>query len=298
MAIVRPTNDRGDFNELRVVMGDADSYRLSHSTDASREAARRIAAVIGPRVPVIDLYLEALSYAPANHLVQLAERGTRIMFGPTIDAVLRSGWAARRRGRELSSSEARRMRIDYGPESRTAAAYDPSTDALIFPTAYRAADLADVVLHELGHALTIPRAQVRPALIEDLPSRLYRHVRSDCYTGVTPEDTLRRRALEALAEGYVYMIDGRMGQLPAALLSELTFILQTVEDGLRIRLEFETTPDGERTSRRVTQREIIDGTDPDEGHLFASTRLDPDAVPWDLCDDELAAARRRRRPAA
>lgn len=287
-----------EFDDLAALLGQTNSFRVTHSTESSLEAARRIATVLGPKAPVIDLYLLALSYAPANHLALLARRGARIVFGPTIDAVLTSRWAAERRGRELSMIEARQTRIDYGPESGAAAVYDSGIDALIFPTSYRAIDLDSVVLHELGHALTVQRAHLRLALIAGLPSRLRRHVYSDSYLAGTPDETLCRRVLEALAEGYVYFIDGRMEQLPDALASELAFILQSVEDGDKIRLEFETTPEGERTASRLSKRELVDGTHPEEGHLFASMRLPPDAVPWDLADDEIETRRRRGRPAA
>ena len=70
-------------------------------------------------------------------------------------------------------------------------------------------------------------------------------------------------------------------------------MLQTVDDGETIRFEFERTPDGDRTSSRLSERQIVDSSDPEEGHLFADMRLDPDAAPWDLISDELAARRRR-----
>ncbi len=215
------------------------------------------------------------------------------MFAPTIDAALTSGWADDRRGRRLSWDEARQTRIDYGPESHAGGVYDAGLNALVFPTGYRAKDLKGVVLHELGHALTLDRAQVRSSLITGLPSRLQRHVFSDFYTGANANETLRLRVLEALAEGYAYMVDGRLDELPAALSSELTFMLQTVDEGETIRFEFERTPDGDRTSSRLSEREIVDSSDPEEGHSFADMRLDPDATPWDLTSDELAARRRR-----
>jgi hypothetical protein len=278
--------------------GCGNTYRLAHSSEPSHEAARAIVTVVGPRAPIIDFYLAALSFAPVNHLALLARRGARIVFGPTVDAVLTSPWAAKRRGRELSMSEARQTRIDYGPESGTAGAYDSAIDALVFPTSYRAKDVMGVVLHELGHALTLPRAQLRAALIKELPSRLRRHVYSECYRAATQQETLRCRILEALAEGYVYLLEGRSDELPDALTSELIFILQSVEDGDRIRFEFETTPDGERTASRVSQRELIGGSDPEEGHLYSSMRLVCNAAAWDLVDDQLAQRRRRRSSAA
>jgi hypothetical protein len=131
-----------------------------------------------------------------------------------------------------------------------------------------------------------------------LPSRIRRHVYSEHYTSSTAEGTLRQRALEALAEGYIYLIDGRADELPAALTSELIFMLQTVEDGTKLRFEFEETPDGERTASRVSPREIIDSSDPEHGHLFAPMRLDSDPEAWELVGDELAMRRHKRRRVA
>jgi len=289
-------SDQSD--ELRALSGATATYRLACSNEDSLQAARAISTVIGPHAAVIGLYLEAFSYAPAHHLKLLQRRGARIVFAPSIDVVLTSQWAASRRGRVLNMTAARDMRIEYGPESRAAGLYDPVIDALVFPTAYRAKDLKSTVLHELGHALTIRRADPRQALLVGLPSRMHRHVFARNYEGPTPEITLRQRVLEALAEGYIYLVDGRMDELPQVLSSELTFMLQTVDDGDQVRLEFELTSKGERTASRVSAREIIDGNDPDEGHLFAPMRLESDTAAWDLDEDEISVWRQKRRPAA
>jgi len=283
-----------ELDDFAVLAGDTHVVRLSRSTEASFSAARALTTVVGPYAAIIDRYLEALSHAPSTHLQILARRGSRIVFAPTVDTALTSPWAADRRGRELSATETFKVRVDYGPESGTAGIYDEAIDALVLPTAYCCKNLRALVLHELGHALTIHRAQIRPALIEGLPSRIRRHVYSEYYTSSTPERTLRQRALEALAEGYIYLIDGRTDELPAALTSELIFMLQTVEDGTKLRFEFEETPDGERTASRVSPREIIDASDPEHRHLFAPMRLGSDPEAWDLAGDELAMRRHKR----
>jgi hypothetical protein len=284
-----------EFDDLAVLMGETHAYRLSRSCEESLDVARQLSTVFGPQVPVIDEYLRALSSAPHAHLRLLARRGTRIVFAPTIDAVMTSSWAAQRRGRRRTWKEERQDRIDFGPESGAAAVYDSSLNALIFPTGYRQKDLKRAVLHELGHALTMSRAQIRPALIRGLPRPIQRHLAF--YTADSPEETLRQRVLEALAEGYIFLVEGRSDELPGPLTSELTFMLQTVEDGENVRFEFQTTPDGERTATRAVKREIIDATHPEHADAFADLRLDRDAEPWNLLDDELSARRRRRRAA-
>jgi len=289
---------RDEFDDLKALSGETGACRLARSTEASIEAARAITTVLGPYAPVIDRYLEALSYAPADHLALLAYRGARIIFAPTIDAFLTGKCAEQRRGRPLTSQEAREIRIGYGPESGAVGVYDSATDALVFPTGYCSKDLKQVVLHELGHALTLQRAQLRTVLILGLPFRLHRHVYAEHYSGATEEETLRQRVLEALAEGYIYVVDGQIDRLPDALASELTFMLQTVEDGNKFRFEFEKTPDGERTASRATGREILDPADPESGHLFADMRLDPSAEAWDLAADQLSVWRRKQRRVA
>lgn len=295
---VRIRGHDDELDDLVVLSGDTRAYRLARSTEASFAAARAISNVFGAYAPIIDRYLEAFSFAPAAHLAILARRGARIVFAPTIDVVLTSRWAEERRGRPLTMAEARQTRVDYGPESGAAGVYDAAIDALVLPTSYCCRDLNVVVRHELGHALTLVRARISPTLIRGLPGRLHRHVFSEHYVAATPLDTLRERVLEALAEGYSYIVDGRGDELPGALASELTFMLQTVEEGDSVRFDFERTPDGDRTASRVSTREIIDATHPEHGHLFAPVRVDPGAELWELTDDELAPRRRQRDRAA
>lgn len=291
---MRDIGHKVDLNDLAVLSGDTACYRLSQSNEDSLRAAQAMTRVFGPRVPIIERYLDALSFAPRAHLEILIRRDAEIVFAPTIDVALTSDWAERRRGQALTMAEARALRIDYGPESNAVGIYDPDTDALIFPTGYCTRDLQHVVLHELGHALTMPRATFRAQLIKNLPRRLDRHVYSEYYLADSPETTLRHRVFEALAEGYIEIIEGRIEQLPKALASELMFMLQSMEDGPRVRFEFEQTKNGERSASRASDREIIDASDPELGHLFAPLRTGPNAQDWKLDGDQLAMRRRRR----
>ncbi len=290
---MRIGDSREDLNELAILSGHRQTHRIGRSCEESRREAADITVGIGPRVPIIDKYLDALSFAPAQHLRMLKARGACIVFAPTIDAALTSAWAAQRRGRSLTLDETRDLRVRYGPESGTLAIYDPVLDALVFPTSYCCRDIGGVAMHELGHALTIKRAVPRQALLDGLPTRLRRHVMSDEYLGANEAHTLRLRCLEALAEAYVCLVEGRLETLPQALASELIFMLQTVDEGRTVRFEFEDTPDGERTASRASSRDIIDGDDPAFADLFAPVRCENDE-PWRMANDELAARRRRR----
>ena len=72
-------------------------------------------------------------------------------------------------GREPTAQERLQLRTRYSPESGIAAIFDPNLNLLVFPTHYVARDLEHVVLHELGHALTMSLANPRAALLKDLP---------------------------------------------------------------------------------------------------------------------------------
>lgn len=287
------------LDDLNALAGNTASYAMARSSADSRQSARAISDVIGSWAPIIDRYLDALSFAPRAHLELLRWRGARIVFAPTIADALTTELAAQQRGRPLDLCETWEVRVEYGPDGGVAAVYDPDTDWLIFPTAYCNKDLRRAALHELGHALTVRRATIREGMLDQLPVRLHRHVFSTGYeVPGDPAQTLRQRVLEALAEGYIYVIEGRGEELPDALSSELVFMLQTVDEGDRVRFEFEKTDTGERTASRAAKREIVDGDDPEYGHLFAPLRVGRHAEPRSLAADELAARRSRRHDAA
>jgi hypothetical protein len=254
--------------------------------------------VIGEQARVIDRYLDVLALAPPEHLDLLRRRGTRIIFAPTIPHALLSTVAAGRRAKELSPEERLRLRTEYSPESGTAAVYDPSLNFLVFPTHYVARDLEHVVLHELGHALTMPLATPDPGLLENLPAEIAEHVSSRAYGPDGDKETLRLRVNEALAEAYVFLVVGRGSELPHALLSDLMFILATVEGSKGIRFEFDE--ESGRTLSRLCRSDLIFPDDPDWAPLLA--KRPPDGVELEAKDlgsspdgvDELAKLRRRR----
>ncbi len=200
----------------------------TRSCEASWRLAREMTVLLGPHAPVVEAYHSAMSMAPPHHLAVLRRRSGCAVFGPTIPAVLSSDWAAERRGRRLSAHELWDLRMDYSLESRTAAAYDPELDALVLPTSYVTRDIERVVLHELGHAMTMHAVVPRQDLLRNLPGDIAHHVAS--YGDGSDARSIRVRAEEALAEAYVFVVVGRHEELPATLLSELLVILSIAEE--------------------------------------------------------------------
>ncbi len=260
--------------------------------------ARNISILVGEQAPVIDRYLDVLALAPPEHLDLLRRRGTRIVFAPTVPHALLSSAATERRGREPTAKERLELRATYSPESGTAAIFDPSLNLLVFPTHYVARDLEHVVLHELGHALTMSLANPRAALLVDLPPAIAKHVGHHDYASDNPAETLRMQVNEALAEAYVYLVVERGAELPMELLSDLMFILSSVEGEDGIRFEFDE--DSGRTLSRLRDSRLAFPDDPEWGHLLA--KRPPDAAELEVRElsqavdgvDEVARRRRRR----
>lgn len=193
----------------------------------SYEIAWSLTTILGETTAFVHAYLEALSRAPTEHLELLARRGAAIIFAPTIPHGLLSRTAALRRGRGLTATEKMKISTEYSQAAGTVAVYDPSTDALIFPTTYGAGDAEWPVLHELGHALTLlpmwDTAHARHDLLENLPTEVAAHL--ERYSpGDTPSG-VRERVLEVLAEGYVRLVVERGDELPPRLTSALYAIL-------------------------------------------------------------------------
>jgi hypothetical protein len=208
-------------------------------SERSWQIARSVSMRMGERARVIDRYLSALSHAPANHLQVLRRRDAAIVFAPTIPEAIASEWAVQRRRRRLSPRELFKLRTEYSQRSGTAGVYDPEIDALVFPTTYVAEDAERVALHELGHALTSQKAIVRDSLLTKLPAEIAAHVTGLPCAGLTPHETLRAKVLEALADGYVFLVVGRHEELPQDLMSELLFILHAVtENAAEVRYDF------------------------------------------------------------
>lgn len=211
----------------------------SRASEDSLRLARELSTVVGPKVPVIDRYLAVLCNAPAHHLECLRRRGTRIVFAPTIAHGLTSRLASARRGRELSASETFELRTYCSQRSGTAAVFDHPTDLLVLPTSYAPQDLEHVVLHELGHALTMLGAIPRPALLLGLPPQIERHLAAGRYGSDPSPASIRRRVWEVLAEAYAHWVVGNGHLIPHDLLSELMFIIETVsEEHQQVRFDF------------------------------------------------------------
>lgn len=251
----------------------------------------------GGRTGIVDEYLSALARAPAEHMRLLAHRGARVVFSPTIPEALDSDWAAGRRRRGLTPQERLDSRTRYSRASGAAAIYDPGTDALIFPTTYAAPDFERVVIHELGHALTMPTASIHAGLLNGLPREIAEHINNPAYGDPRDPGSLRSRVNEALAEGYVYLVVGKADLLPAALTSDLLFILGTVtDDHARIRFDFDEETG--RTASFVDPATLLCGSSVDDIGMFApESRPGEQLEAFELAGDELGVRRRQRRAA-
>jgi len=264
----------------------------------SRDLAQRLAKGFGKEAPIVDRYLDALSYAPPEHLAILVRRRAHILLAPTIADALNSEWAATHRGRDLTPDELWTLKTAYSSAAGTAAVYEPALDVLVLPTSYAALDLERAVLHELGHALTMADATFRPALLRGLPPEIEVHVRNQAYSEGSDRESLRPRVFEALAEGYVFLVVGRAEELPHQLVSELMFILTTVSEGDGSRIRFDFDRETGRTATRVPPEAIADGRNPEMADLFAPRPgTDEPLEARDLGSDDLARHRRRRRVA-
>jgi hypothetical protein len=284
-----------------VLRKDADPFDLGLDAKAgtriceeSFALAQEMTTVLGQPTLVVDRYLSLLAGAQPSELKILKRRDARIVFAPTVPHALDSKWAAERRGRSLTREEALDIRSRYSPEQGVAAVFDPETDALILPTAVIHRDLEQVVFHELGHALTLDRAEGRVELLDNLPREISQHLGLVNEAWANHPDRLKILCQEALADAYAFTLVGREDEIPPRLMSELMFILTSVSDESdQVRFEFD--PESGRTASRVKKSEMVDADDPEFGHLLAE-RPQPDeqleAV--DLIDDELAVRRQRR----
>lgn len=267
-------------------------------SEESWACAQHLSTVIGPEVLIIDKYLEALARAPVEHLRLLERRNARIVFSPTFPDALESPWAAARRGRKLTAQERLRLRAEYAPEAQPAGIFDPELDILVLPTHYVAReDLERVVLHELGHALTMSRASFESRLLRNLPRGIEQHIRQRSYGPDNHPDTLRRRVFEVLAEAYVYLLVGRERELPMTVVSELIFILSTVEEGEK-HIRFDFDDETGRTATRISETRLAFPDDPELGHLLAPRpSVGAELEARDLSADDLAVRRSLRRAA-
>jgi hypothetical protein len=215
--VARPVRSPFDLGLL-----PADGTR---SSERSLQLAAKLTLPIGvgDASPVISHYLGAVSFAPFEHLEILERRGARLAFAPTIGAALTSSELAARRKETLTLQQCQEMHDTYSHQAGVVAVYDDETDALIFPTAYRARDVEHPVFHELGHALTMPHSHETSysALLSGLPLHIRRHLRPYRLAGATLDEL----ACEVLAEAYVLLLVGRSAELPGSVLSELFAML-------------------------------------------------------------------------
>jgi hypothetical protein len=229
--------DPSRARELAALAGEPLRSRPWDSRSAA--LADSITTVLGQRSAVVERCLWAFGRVPHQHLRSFAARGGRVLFGPTIPKALGSAFATKRRGRKLHAAEFLKLNFDYDKRSRTVAIYDGATDLVVFPLDYTTKNPTRPALHEVGHALTMAQASPRAALLEGLPTEIASYIQEAIPDDATPSERLRVSTREALAEGYVYLINGRATQLPDALREELEFILRTTLERGAVRFEFE-----------------------------------------------------------
>lgn len=212
-------------------LADRPSDGTRCSSESHALARDELSRVVGPVPPLVERYWEALSYAPTEHLRLLRRTGGLILFAPSITEALSLPVVGKRRGRPLTGMELAWYRSQ---EWAQAGVYEPRTHVLAFPTRYRRPDLERVALHELGHALTwrqvAPWAAEREDLLEDLPPEIAGHVSQPDY--VIPGDpaaTIALRVLEVIADGYLWLIAGRGGELTSQLRTEVLHALAEAE---------------------------------------------------------------------
>lgn len=296
---------------MRLIRQQADDFSLltepaagSRVSEQSWRLARKLSVVVGEEAPIIERYLGFLAMAPPDHLELLLRREIRIVFAPTIEHALLAEPAAQRRGVKLTARDRLKLRGAYSPESEVTAIFDPALDLLVFPTHYCAKDLEHVVLHELGHALTMGLANPRQALLRDLPAGIDRHIRHRGYGPDGDPETLRQRVFEVLAEAYVFTVVGRASELPAAVMSDLMFILTAVESDKGIRFEFDEETG--RTLSRIDKAGLVFPSDPEFSALLAKRppagaqleAKDLDQPSSDVSPEDELSSRRARRDAA
>lgn len=212
-----------------------------HPTEKARLVAERLTAVLGPQAMVVDRYLDVFASVPIRHMELLGSRGAQLIFAPTLVDAFDSEEADARRGKRLTPNEVYSFQTELSQAAGAKAVYDPELDWLVFPTNYRAFCLVRTVFHEVGHALTLGGATIRPSLLDDLPPDIQRHLRNPAYGNASDPLSLQRHVHEVLAEAYVYVMLGKESELPRLVREELMLILQTVvDDGSRsgqLRLE-------------------------------------------------------------
>jgi hypothetical protein len=206
--------------------------RLDIPTDCLRPheesvtLARSIAVCVGG-ASVSSAHLEALAVAPVPDLTRLKRTHGRIIFAETFHAAITSEESDRYRGHPVHPATASEYSALDAHQAGVPGVYDREIHALIFPTTFEPVDHERVMLHELGHALTLRRsyrrAHLRTDLLLGLPPQIDLLLRA--YPQGDDREAIRERVLEVLAEGYAWIVLGRWQELPGPVMQELQDLL-------------------------------------------------------------------------
>jgi hypothetical protein len=220
-----PRQPHGIRNPLRPIRRPPDYFApLDRTGDAfppdeqTFHGARAVAGAIGD-ADIDERLLRWLSQVPLTDMRAFARRGGRIVFASSFLGAANGDEANRRRGRPLDPA----TYSAYADFDRTAVfgAYDDELDWMIFTGSARSIDGERLVLHEFGHAMTVPlwmrRAHLRADLLLGLPTQIDDVLKQ--YRQGDDMIAIRERVLEALAEAYAWMCLGRWSELPERLRS-------------------------------------------------------------------------------
>ena len=206
-----------------------DACRINEQTYAI--AGSLTASVQGTKVD--DWLVRSLAVVPSNNMRAFARRGGRIIFAESFLGAAESDLAEQRRGRPLHPG-VRRAYVEFDQEAEHIfGVYDQEFDALVFTGKAMPLNHERVIVHEFGHAMTVPDwyrvAHQHPDLLLDLPRQI-----KDLLTAYPqgPErEAVRERVLEVLADAYVWMLVGRWDELPV----RLRVVMQDVIAGQALR---------------------------------------------------------------
>lgn len=210
---------------LRAVRRPPDPFSLLdtsvdalRATEQSLATARSLAQSIDG-APIDDALLGALAVVPLNNLFVFKRRRGQIFFAETFLAAAESDQANERRGRPLDAAiRSEYLELDQAGD-HVFGIYHQEFDALVFTGRARPLNHERVVLHEFGHAMTVPGwyrvAHLRSDLLLGLPLQIQDLLKA--YPQGGSGDAVRERVLEALAEAYVWMLVGRWDDLPPPL---------------------------------------------------------------------------------
>lgn len=278
----------------------ADGSRVSQGAYV---VAKHISRVFGARTMVVERYWEALAHAPDQDLLRLRRTGIEIAFAPTIASALQTQWATERRGHALSADVLTDLEHEYGAASLAAAAYFSDVRALVLPTAYCAEDLEHVVLHELGHALTMDAAEPLACASGHLLNGLPRHLRDHLalYPQGSSPDAVAERVHEALAEAYVLLTVGRAEELPHDLMSELFCMMSSMDSPHPTPRRSGVDRQRGRSVTYLAESEMIEDRHPTRGHELAPAPMPGEEMHESFVGESLGPAQsepRRRRAAS